>query len=378
MFDADLISQAVAWRHDFHRYPELGFEETRTSETVARLLSSWGWHVHRGMAKTGVVARLGEGTGLGLRADMDALPIVEVNDFAHKSTIAGKMHACGHDGHTAMLLLAAQRIAELDLGTRSVTLIFQPSEENDGGALAMIEEGLFEKFPCEAIYAIHNWPSLPVGQFAARDDSIMAAFGIFDIVLRGTGGHAAMPELSDGVLAAAGRLIPMLQEIPARRLSPLEPGVVSVTQIQGGAAYNVCPDEVHLAGCARWFGAAAGDTLQSSLRAITERLAAAHGCTAEISYDRSYPATINTPEHAATARRVAAGMGLEVSNPRPSMASEDFSAMLEVQPGAYLWLGAAREGGKNPRLHAADYDFNDAVLAKGAEFWVRLVEDSLR
>ncbi|WP_321338418.1 amidohydrolase [Breoghania sp.] len=377
MFTADQINEAISWRHDFHRHPEIGFEETRTSAIIADLLEGWGWTVHRGIARTGVIAKLGEGPGIGIRADIDALPIQEAGKSDHCSTYPGKMHACGHDGHTAMLLMAAQQIAKLDLGGRSVTLIFQPAEENEGGGRHMVQEGVFDRFPCEAIFAIHNWPALAPGHFVARDDRMMAAIGIFEIVLRGTGGHAAMPEQSSGVLTAAGRLIPMLQEVPARRISPLETGVISVTTIHGGTAFNICPDEVKLTGSARWFSKEVGEVLQTAMEEITKAVAVAHDCTAEVNFISDYPPTINTPEHAATARRVAEEMGLCVSNPDPSMASEDFSFMLERQPGAYIWLGAGREG-KNPGLHAADYDFNDDVLATGAEFWVRLVQDSLK
>lgn len=376
MFDSDQIAEALAWRHDFHRHPELGFAEHRTAGIIAGLLEGWGWQVHRGLAGTGVVARRGEGRGIGLRADIDALPIEEAGNPPWRSTLPGLMHACGHDGHTAMLLLAARRLADTDLGGRSVTLIFQPAEESEGGGRVMVEEGLFRRFPCEAVFAIHNWPGLPQGSFTARDDRMMAAFAVFDITIRGTGGHAAMPEQSAGVLSAAGRLVSLLQEIPARRLSPLEPGVLSVTQVHGGSAYNICPDEARLAGTARWFDPAAGDRLEAALREVTAGIAAAHGCTAEIRYDRRYPATINTPAEAARARRIAASGGLTVLTPPPSMASEDFAFMLEAQRGAYLWLGAAREG-HNPGLHAADFDFNDKILAEGAAFWVRLVEDSL-
>lgn len=376
MFDSDEITEALAWRHDLHRHPELGFEEHRTAALIAGLLEGWGWAVHRGLAGTGIVARRGEGPGIGLRADIDALPIQEAGDLPYRSVHAGRMHACGHDGHTAMLLLAARRLAGIDLGGRSVTLIFQPAEESEGGGRVMVEDGLFRRFPCEAVFGIHNWPGLAPGRLVARDDRMMAAFAVFDITLRGTGGHAAMPEQSAGVLSAAGRLIPMLQEIPARRLSPLEPGVVSVTQVHGGSAYNICPDEARLAGTVRWFDPAAGDRLEAALHEVTAGIAAAHGCTAEVRYDRRYPATINTPAHAARARRVAERCGLRVENPPPSMASEDFAFMLEAQAGAYLWLGAAREG-HDPGLHAADFDFNDRILADGAAFWVRLVEDSL-
>ena len=372
MFDQDHIAEAIAWRHDLHRHPELGFEEHRTSEMIAGLLTDWGWRVHRGLAGTGVVAQMGQGAPvIGLRADIDALPIVEATGAAHASTIPGKMHACGHDGHTAMLLLAARQIAAEGVETGTITLIFQPAEESEGGARVMVEQGLFTQFPCDKVFGIHNWPGLAPGRFVARDDKMMAAFSVFDIEILGKGGHGAMPEQSDGVIAAAGRTAAALQEIPARALSPLEPGVVSVTQIHSGSAYNVCPDRAVVSGTCRWFGAEAGDIIEDRLHRVATAEAAAQGCTANIDYQRRYPATINTAPEAELAREVAADMGLDTSMVGPSMASEDFAFMLNERPGAYLWLGAAREG-ENPGLHSAKFDFNDAVLPAGAEFWVRL------
>ncbi len=372
MFDQDHIAEAIAWRHDLHRHPELGFEEHRTSEMIAGLLTDWGWRVHRGLAGTGVVAQMGQGAPvIGLRADIDALPIVEATGAAHASTIPGKMHACGHDGHTAMLLLAARQIAAEGVETGTITLIFQPAEESEGGARVMVEQGLFTQFPCDRVFGIHNWPGLAPGRFVARDDKMMAAFSVFDIEILGKGGHGAMPEQSDGVIAAAGRTAAALQEIPARALSPLEPGVVSVTQIHSGSAYNVCPDRAVVSGTCRWFGAEAGDIIEDRLHRVATAEAAAQGCTANIDYQRRYPATINTAPEAALAREVAADMGLDTAMVGPSMASEDVAFMLNERPGAYLWLGAAREG-ENPGLHSAKFDFNDAVLPAGAEFWVRL------
>ena len=372
MFDQDHIAEAIAWRHDLHRHPELGFEEHRTSEMIAGLLTAWGWRVHRGLAGTGVVAQMGQGAPvIGLRADIDALPIVEATGAAHASTIPGKMHACGHDGHTAMLLLAARQIAAKGVENGTITLIFQPAEESEGGARVMVEQGLFTQFPVDKVFGIHNWPGLAPGRFVARDDKMMAAFSVFDIEILGKGGHGAMPEQSDGVIAAAGRTAAALQEIPARALSPLEPGVVSVTQIHSGSAYNVCPDRAVVSGTCRWFGAEAGDIIEDRVRRLASAEAAAQGCTADIDYQRRYPATINTAPEAALARQVATDMGLDTSMAGPSMASEDFAFMLNEVPGAYLWLGAAREG-ENPGLHSAKFDFNDAVLPVGAEFWVRL------
>lgn len=372
MFDSSHIDEAIAWRHDLHRHPELGFEEFRTSDMIAGLLSGWGWQVHRGLAGTGVVARMGDGgRTIGLRSDIDALPITEATGLAYASVEAGKMHACGHDGHMAMLLLAARQIAQDGVASGTVNLIFQPAEENDGGARVMVEEGLFQQFPCDSVFGIHNWPGQTPGRLVCRDAEMMAAFAVFEITLSGRGGHAAMPEQSDGVIAAAGRMVGALQEMPARRLSPLDPGVVSVTQVNSGTAWNVCPDTAVLRGTVRWFSSLAGDQLEAGLTQVAGGIAQAHGCTAQIDYQRRYPATINTAAEAATARNVGAGMGLEVVDPGPSMASEDFAFMLNERPGAYLMLGAARTG-DNPGLHSPQFDFNDSVLPVGAEFWVRL------
>ena len=326
MFDQDHIAEAIAWRHDLHRHPELGFEEHRTSEMIAGLLTGWGWRVHRGLAGTGVVAQMGQGAPvIGLRADIDALPIVEATGAAHASTIPGKMHACGHDGHTAMLLLAARQIAAEGVEQGTVTLIFQPAEESEGGARVMVEQGLFTQFPVDKVFGIHNWPGLAPGRFVARDDKMMAAFSVFDIEILGKGGHGAMPEQSDGVIAAAGRAAAALQEIPARALSPLEPGVVSVTQIHSGSAYNVCPDRAVLSGTCRWFGAEAGDIIEERVRRVATAEAAAQGCTANIDYQRRYPATINTAPEAALARDVAAEMGLDTAMTGPRQ-------QLEIDP----------------------------------------------
>lgn len=377
MFDSDLIGQAIAWRHDLHRHPELGFQETRTSALIAGLLDGWGWQVHRGLAGTGIVARLGDGArSVGLRADIDALPISEATGLPHASTAQGKMHACGHDGHTAMLLLAARQIATEGVQGGTVTLIFQPAEENDGGARVMVEDGLFRDFPCNSVFGIHNWPGLAPGRLVARDDQMMAAFAVFEITIEGRGGHAAMPDESDGVVAAAARMVGALQELPARALSPLDPGVVSVTQVHTGSAWNVCPDQAVLRGTARWFSAHAGDVLETRLARVVQGIAAAHGCRATVDYQRRYPATINTRAEAAMARQVGQGMGLDTAQTGPSMASEDFAFMLQQRPGAYIWLGAARDG-DNPGLHSPRYDFNDAVLPTGAEFWVRLARQAL-
>ncbi|MFY0596465.1 MAG: amidohydrolase [Cognatishimia sp.] len=371
-FAPEHITEAIALRRDLHRHPELGFEETRTSEVIARLLDGWGFKVTTGVAKTGVVATLGDGSGpaLGLRADIDALPIHELTGAEWASQTPGKMHACGHDGHTATLLLAARELANSGTGG-TLHLIFQPAEENDAGAREMIADGLFDRFPCDEVYGLHNWPSLTAGTFVAHDRDMMAAFAIFSVKLTGRGGHAAMPEQSDEVIAAVTRLTNMLQDIPARFLSPLDPGVISVTQVNAGTAWNVCPDTAELRGTIRWFSDTANTELEKQFRRATEHIVAAYGCTVEIDYQRRYPATVNTPACAEIARSVAAEMGLDQPAVTASMASEDFSFMLQEAKGAYVWLGTAQSD-NTPGLHSPYFDFNDEMLGIGAEFWCKL------
>ncbi len=372
------LAEARAWRRDFHRHPELGFAETRTSGIIADLLESWGLEVQRGIGGTGVVGslRAGEGPSLGLRADMDALPIVEETGLDYASTNPGVMHACGHDGHSATLLLAARLAAEAYAageGRGVLRFVFQPAEENDGGAKAMIEQGLFARTPCDQIFALHNWPGLARGRMTAAEGPMMAAFAVWTIVLRGRGGHAAMPHLSEGVISAAMALGLALHEIPARRIDPLDPAVLTVTQIHAGTTFNVSPESATLSGTARWFSPSAGDLLEENLRRIASATAAAQGCVAEVDYQRRYPATINTPAAAALAVAAAQDVGLTPTAGGPSMASEDFSYMLAERPGAYLWLGAAREEGENPGLHSPRFDFDDRLLGPGAALWMALI-----
>ncbi len=377
-FDSAHIDEAIAWRHDLHRHPELAFEEHRTSEFIARLLTDWGYRVKTGLAGTGVVATLGDGSGpsLGIRADIDALPIHELTGVAHASTVPGKMHACGHDGHTATLLLAARQLAAEPPARGTLHLIFQPAEEAEGGGRVMVEDGLFEHAPCDAVYALHNWPALHVGTMAVRPGPMMAAFSVFDIDISGRGGHAAMPQLSDDVVSAAARTATALQEIPARRTDPLDPAVLSVTQVHTGSAYNVCPDSARVSGTARWFSDAAGDMLERALNDTARNIAEAHGCTARVDYTRRYPATLNSEAEAQIVTALAEPAGLELCDAAPSMASEDFSFLLNACPGAYFWLGSGT-GADTPGLHSPHFDFNDDVLAKGAELWVRLCRDRL-
>lgn len=272
-----------------------------------------------------------------------------------------------------MLLLAARHLAQSG-ANGPLRLIFQPAEENDGGAKEMIDDGLFDRFPCDAVYALHNWPSLPEHSLVAHDREMMAAFAIFSVKINGRGGHAAMPERSDGVIAATAHLINMLQEIPARCLSPLDPGVVSVTQVNAGAAWNVCPETSELRGTVRWFSDTADAQIEAQFHRAAEHVARAYGCSVDIDYDRRYPATINTPHHTAIACSVAATMNLSQPDTTASMASEDFSFMLRAVPGAYVWLGTGKSD-HDPGLHAPTYDFNDDMLGVGAEFWCKLSEE---
>lgn len=374
------ISEAIGWRHDLHRHPELAFEEDRTAAFIAEKLQLWGFSVHSGYARTGVIGSLTRGTSkraIGIRADIDALPITEKSGVDYASQTAGKMHACGHDGHVSMALAAAKAISKLDFdGT--VHFIFQPAEENEGGGREMVEEGLFTDFPVDAVYGLHNWPALDVGTCVARDNAMMAAFGTFEIELIGKGAHGAMPHEGADPLVAAAQLVTALQTITSRNVSPLESAVVSVTQMHGGDAWNVIPESMIIRGTTRWFLPDVGETIVSRMQSLAASIAEGFGCTARVDYQERYPSTINTAENARKIRELAASpdLGLVVLDVAPSMAAEDFAFMLQEKPGCYFWLGSRREGA-NPGLHSAYYDFNDALLPIGANFWIKLVESEL-
>jgi len=380
---AEFHDDLIQWRRDIHAHPETAFEEIRTSEIVAEKLAEFGIEVHRGLAGTGVVGTLagdrGDGPSIGLRADLDALDILEKNQFDHKSTIPGKMHACGHDGHTIMLLGAARYLAETRNFAGTVNFIFQPAEENEGGARVMIEEGLFKKFPVEAVFGMHNMPGLGLGEMAVRAGPFMAAFDIFEINLTGHGTHAAAPHLGVDPLVAAAQIVTALQTIASREVDPQDSVVVSVTQIHGGDAWNVIPEDVLIRGTVRAFRAETQDHAEASIRRIVDGICRATGATAEIDYQRRYPPTINTPEEADfTAAVMADVVGAEnvYRDKPPKMASEDFAFMLNEKPGAYVWLGnGPGEGGC--MLHNPSYDFNDDALPLGASYWARLVETRL-
>lgn len=376
-----LLDDALRWRHQFHREPELGYQEHQTSDKVALELARAGLQVFRGLAGTGVVGTLENGAGpvIGLRADMDALPINEKGDAVWRSSTPGVMHACGHDGHTAILLAAAKHLAATRRFSGTVHFIFQPAEENLGGARKMVEEGLFTRFPMDAVYAMHNWPGLPLGSLAVNPGAMMASLDAFEITLSGKSCHAAMPESGADPMVVAAELILALQTIPSRRLSPLSSAVVSVTQIQGGEAINVIPEQIVLRGTVRCLQ----DDVRKRVHALVDdfvtTLPKPFGVGGAIRWLPGYPVTTN---HAGPAQRVhdvavkTFGEGQVRWQVNPSMASEDFACMLEACPGAYFWLGADGATPSAP-LHNAHYDFNDALIPSGIQFWQNLVEQAL-
>jgi hippurate hydrolase len=380
---ADLVPELIALRRDLHAHPELAFQERRTAGIVAAALRELGLEVHEGLGGTGVVGVLRSGDGgrsVGLRADMDALPVVEQGDRPHISRFAGVHHGCGHDGHTAMLLGAARHLARTRRFDGTVNFIFQPAEEGRGGARAMVQEGLFERFPCDAVYALHNWPELPAGMAQTRPGAIMAAADRFDIVVRGRGGHAAQPHRTPDAVLAASELVTQLHTITSRRIPPSENAVLSVTRISGGQSHNVLPSAVELTGTVRSFDAKVQDTIEAAIRQVAQGVGHATGTEIEVDYVRYYPATVNTPEEAALALRAAQSAGLEASvAPAAAFTSEDFSFMLQARPGAYLWLGqgSRRNETAAPALHHPSYDFNDEVLPMGVAWFIEMAQLAL-
>ncbi|MDP6210933.1 MAG: M20 aminoacylase family protein [SAR324 cluster bacterium] len=378
-----LHDEMTEWRRDIHQHPELKFEENRTSDLVAAKLEEFGIEIHRGLAKTGVVGtiRNGDGPSIGLRADMDALPLEEKNTFKHASSNPGKMHACGHDGHTAMLLGAAKHLAASKNFRGTVNLIFQPAEEGGGGGELMIKEGLFEMFPVDSVYGLHNWPGMPAGTFGVGSGPIMAAADMFDLTINGRGGHAAFPDQCIDPIVVASQVVSALQTITSRNTHPVDSVVISVTQIHAGDAYNVIPDSVRMHGTVRTFQTETRDKIPSSMLRVAEGVCAAYGTTCELNYMSGYPATINSvPETEISAKAVVDLLGEDkiILNPTPSMGAEDFSYMLEARPGCYVWLGIGPgKGEAGCMLHSSRYDFNDDVLPTGASYWVKLVENEL-
>ncbi|MGB7182436.1 MAG: M20 aminoacylase family protein [Burkholderiaceae bacterium] len=379
---ADAHEEMTAWRHDIHAHPELGFNENRTADLVASRLESFGIEVHRGVGKTGVVGVLKNGSSnrtIGLRADMDALPIHETNEFDHRSTNPGVMHACGHDGHTTMLLGAAKYLASTRRFDGTVHFIFQPAEEGLGGARAMIEDDLFQRFPCETIFGMHNRPKLGVGKFAVRSGPAMAAGAFFDIQVEGVGAHGARPESGVDPLIAAAHIAMALQTIVSRNISPLDNAVVSVTQFHSGDAYNVIPQMATLAGTVRAFTDEALEIIEQKIRLIAQNTASALGAIASVQFKVTFAPTINDADQAAFAATICDELvGPENVNREPDLivASEDFSFMLREVPGCYLFIGNGDAPG-GCEVHNPGYDFNDKALPLGASFFARAVEKKL-
>jgi len=377
-----LDAEARSWRHRLHAHPETAFEERETSAFVAERLRGFGLVVHTGLAKTGVVGVLSAGTSkeaIGLRADLDALPIHERSGVAHASRNDGRMHACGHDGHTTMLLAAAQALAKRRRFDGTVYFIFQPAEENEGGGRVMVEEGLFERFPMRAVYGMHNWPRLAAGKFAMRDGPLMGAYDVFEIVATGQGAHAAMAYQGKDPMLFASQAIAALQTIVSRNLHPMDAAAVSVTQVHAGDTWNVIPEQVILRGTVRSFRREVQDLIETRMRGIVDGVAATFDMRATLRYERRYPATVNSPEetaHAARAAEAVVGAADVDRAPVPEMTSEDFAFMLQAKPGCYVWLGSGA-GDNPPGLHNPRYDFNDEVLAIGASYWVTLAEQQL-
>ena len=388
VLDSIVIQAAgiASLRRDIHAHPELCFQEVRTADLVAAKLTEWGIPIHRGLGTTGVVGIVKNGTSsraIGLRADMDALPMQEFNTFDHASTHAGKMHACGHDGHTAMLLAAAQHFAKNRNFDGTVYLIFQPAEEGGGGAREMIKDGLFDKFPMDAVFGMHNWPGDQVGRFAVSAGPVMASSNEFKITIRGKGGHAALPHNGLDPVPVACQLVQSFQTIITRNKKPVDAGVISVTMIHAGEATNVIPDSCELQGTVRTFSFEVLDMIERRMKEISEHTCAAFGAICEFEFVRNYPPTINSADEAAFAAKVMTdivGAG-NVTAQEPTMGAEDFAYMLQAKPGAYCFIangdGSHREmghGGGPCMLHNPSYDFNDDLIPLGATYWVRLAE----
>ncbi len=369
-----------AWRRDLHAHPELAYEEQRTAAFVVAKLSEFGVSVEQNLGGTGVVGTLALGNGparIGLRADMDALALQERNEFAHRSQHPGKMHACGHDGHTVMLLAAAECLAKERGFDGTVQFIFQPAEEGEAGARAMMDDGLFTRFPVDAVYGLHNWPWLPSGHFAVRAGAMMAAMDIFEARITGRGGHAAQPQLVTDPIVVAAQLIQAWQTVVSRNVDPLEAAVVSVTQVHAGNAWAVIPEDVMLRGTVRTFNPAVRDLVAARLHQLATGICTSHQCDLEWRHEHRFPATVNSANEAQFAAQTAAGVvgeALVDRDPMPSMGSEDFGYMLEEQRGCYAWLGAGRPDGEQ-LLHNPYYDFNDEIIPIGASYWVNLVRN---
>ncbi|UTV86961.1 amidohydrolase [Cobetia amphilecti] len=379
----DKIDEALlrSWRHEFHQHPETAFEEHRTSARVAEILRAAGLEVTTGLAETGVIAvldgKLGTGQTIGLRADMDALDVTEANAVSHCSHTPGKMHACGHDGHTTMLLGAACDLARDPDFAGRVVFVFQPAEENEGGGRRMVEDGLFEQFPMDAIYGLHNWPGLALGEAAVHEEAVMAAFDVFTLTLSGHGCHAAMPHLGKDTILAACQLVTQLQGLISRETPAHQTAILSITQFHAGDAFNVMPEEVELRGTLRCFDPTLRAHLQQRFHDAVDAMATFHGLKVNFDYQPRYPATRNAPGHAERCASVLEQLPNIQRVHRdlpPSMASEDFAYLLQECPGAYIWLG---NGEDSASLHNPHYDFNDAATPIGVSYWTSLVRQLL-
>jgi hippurate hydrolase len=383
-------TELEAIRRDLHAHPELCYEEQRTSDVVAARLAEWGIPVVRGLGKTGVVGIIKNGSSeraIGLRADMDALPMQELNTFDHASRHPGKMHACGHDGHTAMLLGAAHYLSRHRNFDGTVYLIFQPAEEGGAGARKMIEDGLFEQFPMEAVYGMHNWPGLPAGSFGVIPGPMMASSNEFRVVVKGKGAHAAQPHRGIDPVMVAVQIAQAWQTIISREKNPLETAVLSITQIHAGSATNVIPDEAVLIGTVRTFSTGVLDLIERRMEEMAGGVAAAFGASVDFGFKRNYPPLINHPGQTAfaiEAMQAVVGAANVNTDVEPTMGAEDFAFMLQAKPGCYVFIGNGegehRAGGHGLgpcQLHNGSYDFNDQLLPVGASYWVRLVEMGL-
>lgn len=390
LLDLPYLNELVAFRRDLHAHPELAFEEQRTAARIALELAHFGLEVHEGLARTGVVGLLRRGgspRAIGLRADMDALPMTEGNSFPHASTVPGKMHGCGHDGHVAMLLGAARYLAEQGRFDGTVVFIFQPAEEGEGGARQMLEEGLLERFPVDSVYGLHNWPGLDLGQVAIMDGPVMAGTCGLEISLSGKGCHAAMPHLGTDVIVAGAALVKALQTVVSRQLHPCDAAVVSITQFHAGEAWNVIPSEAVLRGTIRTFKPEVQKAVETAIYQVCEGIGTSYGVQIRARLDLNYPPTINTPKESALCREVASALfGHEavLTDELPSMGAEDFAYFLQSRPGCYAWLGNGQAASRDSSghggacsLHNPYYDFNDSAIPLGVSYWVRLAESLL-
>ncbi|WP_179402026.1 M20 aminoacylase family protein [Burkholderia guangdongensis] len=377
---AAIAPDLIDVRRRIHAHPELAFEETLTSDLVAELLTEWGYEVHRGLGKTGVVGVLREGQStrtIGLRADMDALPLAETTGLPYASRHANKMHACGHDGHTAMLLCAARHLAATRQFSGTLNLIFQPAEENFGGGKAMVDDGLFDKFPCDAIFAIHNMPGRAAGDMAFRSGPTMASFDRVTITLRGVGGHGAMPHKARDPMSAAGTIIVALQTIIGREVNSQDAAVITVGSVQAGETFNVIPETVEMKVSVRALNPDVRALIERRIKELVKGQADSFGLTADVQYDHGYPVLVNYPEPTEFATEIARQMLGDArieTDTLPVMGSEDFAFMLEARPGCYAFIGNGVGSKGGCMVHNPGYDFNDDILAIGASYWVRLAE----